>query len=129
MRTYRSRRSGKYLPVVPPETKAAILRAVSAGRIYVEIEKEFGVSKAFISKLVSAARRAGTFQPPPPTPSSPVPVLRQQPRPLTREEYERRLVDQAFQAAVAAGTLGGLDVTRQKYYHVDEFGYGYIDDK
>jgi transposase-like protein len=130
MRTYRSRRSGKFVPMVSPETKAAILSAVSADRNYVDIAKEFGVSIGFISKLVSAARRAGTFQPPRPAPLPPVPVLRQQPQqPLTREEYERRLVEQTFRAAAAAGTLGGLDGTRQKFYHEDEFGYGYIDDK
>jgi hypothetical protein len=48
---------------------------------------------------------------------------------LSREEYERRLVDQAFREAAAAGTVGGIDVSRQKYYHVDEFGVGYLDDK
>jgi hypothetical protein len=48
---------------------------------------------------------------------------------LSKEEYERRLVDQAFREAAAAGTIGGMNVTRQKFYHVDEFGVGYLDDK
>jgi hypothetical protein len=50
---------------------------------------------------------------------------------MTQEEEERRLVEEAHQETLAARATGSLEKNpfRQKFYKVDELGYGYLDDK
>jgi hypothetical protein len=145
MMPYRRRQHGKFIPTIAPEVRTAIVAAVTSGKTYVQVAEEFNVSIGTICKFVKANRKAVhgpqnvlACAPSSKQPPSHLATAGESHKQPAQDQFDRDLAEM-IQATLSdgPGSLGNIEALgitsqnpfRQKYYHVDEFGYGYLDDK